>query len=216
MSKPAVIPHHRRTICQQRGTTMIEVMVAGLVLSAGLLGLAAMHTQALKTSSGLATQQAMVRALGAFGEARLVSPNENIVKVSGPRGEDWEYLARYCNGLWSAVTVEPVDTAAMASDLAFEEAFPDEYPESRYNRNQAQQTTREGLGFIRTYLAQYTSCGSAAITEYADYWNQYGDYGSEFANNGKECDYIVPRTRTVKCTLPTGDVISLHNLVWTR
>ena len=116
MSKPAVMPRQRRTICQQRGTTMIEVIVAGLVLSAGLLGLATMHTQALKTASGLATQQAMVQALGAFGEARLVSPNENIVKGSGPSGEDWEYLARHCNGLWSAVTVDPVDIAWMTSD----------------------------------------------------------------------------------------------------
>ena len=69
MSKPAVLQRHRRTNVQQRGTTMIEVLVAALVLSAGLLGMAAMQTQALKTASGLATQQAMVQALSAFGEA---------------------------------------------------------------------------------------------------------------------------------------------------
>jgi hypothetical protein len=77
-------------------------------------------------------------------------------------------------------------------------------------------STPDDLSVIRGLLAQHTSCGSAAITEYADYWNQYGDYGIGYATNGKECDYIVPRTRTVSCTLPAGDVISLHNRVWVR
>jgi len=201
MSKPPVLQRHRRKTGNQSGTTMIEIMVAALVLSAGLLGLAAMQTQALKTASGLATQQTMVQALGAFGEARLASPNENIVEGSGPSGEDYEYLARYCNGLSSAVEVKPVIMNLM---------------DNSYNTNQIQQSTREGLAFIRTFLAKYSSCGSAAITEYADYWNQYGDYGSGFATNGIECNYIVPRTRTVSCKLPTGDQISLQNLVWTR
>jgi len=205
MSKPPVLQRRRRTICQQRqqrGTTMIEIMLAALVLSAGLLGLAAMQTQALKTASGLATQQAMVQALGAFGEARLASPNENIVAGSGPSGEDHEYLARYCNGLSTAVTVVPV-TINLGNPFV-------------YNSNQIQQPTREGLGFIRTFLAKHTSCEFTALTEYADYWNQYGVYAIDSPTNGRECDYIVPRTRTVSCTLPTGDVINLHNRVWTR
>ena len=202
MSKPAVLQRRLRTSCQQRGTTMIEIMVAALVLSAGLLGLAAMQTKALKTASGLATQQSMVQALGAFGEARMASPNENIVGGSGPTGEDAEYLARYCNGLWSGVTVVPVTI-----DLT---------KPKDYNRNYIQQPTREGLVFISTFLAKYASCNFAALTEYADYWNQYGVYAIDSPTNGRECDYIVPRTRTVSCTLPTGDVINLHNRVWTR
>jgi type II secretory pathway pseudopilin PulG len=201
------LQRHRRTICQQRGTTMIEIMVAALVLSAGLLGLAAMQTKALKTASGLATQQAMVQALGAFGEARLASPNENIVGGSGPSGEDYEYLARYCNGLSSGVTVNAVNG---------QDGSGINYGDPNYNENQIQQSIREGLGFIRTFLAKHTSCQSAALTEYADYWNEYGTYGETSTTNGVECNYIVPRTRTVSCKLPTGDKISLQNLVWTR
>ena len=72
------------------------------------------------------------------------------------------------------------------------------------------------LSEIRTHLGQYTSCSSAAITEYADYWNQFGTYGKDSITNGTGCDYIVPRTRTVRCTLPTGDEISLTNQVWVR
>ena len=194
MSKPPVLQHHRRTVCQQgqqRGTTMIEVMVAALVLSAGLLGLAAMQTTALKTASGLATQQSMVQALGAFGEARLANPNFNIVGGTGPNGDTAEKLATYCNSLWAAVTV--------TNDLS-----------------PLQNSTISDLNFIKTFLAQYTSCGSAALTEYADYWNQYGVWGIGSTTNGAECDYIVPRTRTVSCTLPAGDVISLQNWVWVR
>ena len=196
MSKPPVLQRQRRTICQQRqqrGTTMIEVMVAGLVLSAGLLGLAAMQTQALKTASGLATQQNMVQALGAFSEARMANPNHNIVDGTGPGSENAKHLSTYCNSLWAGFTV-PTN--------------PDQA--------QIQSTTTSDLAVIRGLLAQYTSCGSAAITEYADYWNQFGTYGSGSTTNGTECDYIVPRTRTVSCTLPTGDVISLQNWVWVR
>jgi type IV pilus assembly protein PilV len=193
MSKPATLQRQRCTICQQRqqsGTTMIEVMVAALVLSAGLLGMAAMQTKALKTASGLATQQTMVQALGAFSEARLASPNHNIVAGTGPGGDSTQ-LATYCNSLWSSLAnLTNLNTPPTTNDLAF----------------------------IRSNLAQYTSCGSAAITEYADYWNQYGEYAylTWTTTTGIECDYIVPRTRTVSCTLPTGDVISLQNRVWVR
>ena len=191
MSKPAILQHHRRTNVQQRGTTMIEIMVAGLVLSAGLLGLAAMQTKALKTASGLATQQTMVQALGAFGEARLANPNHNIVDVTGPGEDSASRLPTYCNSFWAA--------------------FPADGPFT-----QIQTPTATDLSAIRTHLGRYTSCSSAAITEYADYWNQFGTYGMNSTTNGTECDYIVPRTRTVRCTLPTGDVISLENRVWVR
>jgi type II secretory pathway pseudopilin PulG len=189
MSQPALLQRRRRTSRQQRGTTMIEVMVAALVLSAGLLGLAAMQTRALKTASGLATQQSMVQALGAFSEARLANPNHNIVGRTGPGGENAQYLALYCNSLWSSFRVQDAQITS---------------------------TTTSDMNYIRTFLGSYTNCGSVAITEYADYWNQYGTYGSGSNTNGAECDYIVPRTRTVSCTLPTGDVISLDNRVWAR
>ena len=192
MFKPTVFQPQRRKTGKQSGTTMIEIMVAALVLSAGLLGLAAMQTRALKTASGLATQQTMVQALGAFSEARLANPNHNIVDGTGPDGNNAQHLAAYCNPLWSGITVAGDGT----SDI--------KHP------------TTTDLQVIRGLLAQYTSCGSAAITEYADYWNQYGTYGSGSITNGTECDYIVPRTRTVSCTLATGDVISLQNWVWVR
>jgi type II secretory pathway pseudopilin PulG len=189
MSQPALLQRRRRTSRRQRGTTMIEIMVAALVLSAGLLGLAAMQTRALKTASGLATQQTMVQALGAFSEARLANPNHNIVGGTGPGGDTAETLALYCNSLWSSFRVQDAQVLS---------------------------TTTSDMNYIRTFLGSYTNCGSVAITEYADYWNQYGTYGSGSNTNGAECNYIVPRTRTVSCTLPTGDVISLDNRVWAR
>jgi len=196
MYKPAVLQRLRRRTSPQRGTTMIEVLVAGLVLSAGLLGLAAMQTKALKTASGLATQQVMVQALGAFSEARLAAPNHNIVNKVGPNNDTEKSLAIYCNSLWSAIYADPS------------------------GNGQIQQPTTQDLNFITTFLTKYTSCGSAALTEYADYWNQYNAGVNIFGNNspwnGTECDYIVPRTRRVSCTLPTGDAISLQNLVWVR
>ena len=196
MPKPSVARRYRRRVINQNGTTMIEVMVAALVLSAGLLGLAAMQTKAIKTASGLATQQSMVQAMAAFSEARLAAPNHNIVNKVGPNNENEKYLAIYCNSLWTGM-----------------------YVDLRVN-SQIQQPTTQDLNFITTFLTKYTSCGSAALTEYADYWNQYNAGVNMFGNNspfnGTECDYIVPRTRTVTCTLPTGDAISLQNLVWIR
>ena len=198
MPKPLVLQRHLRKLAQQSGTTMIEVMVAALVLSAGLMGLAAMQTKAIKTANGLATQQAMVQALGAFSEARLAAPNHNIVNKDGsdnygPDNRDDKYLAIYCNSLWSAIAA---------------------------NSGQIQQPTSKDWFFITNFLTKYTSCGSAALTEYADYWNQYNAgvnlFGGGSPWNGTECDYIVPRARIVSCTLPTGDEISLQNLVWVR
>ena len=191
MSKPPVLQRHRYKTGKQSGTTMIEIMVAALVLSAGLLGMAAMQTQALKTASGLATQQTMVQALGAFSEARLASPNHNIVGGTGSSGETTQQLATYCNSLWSSL--------------------------ANLDNLNSPPTTNDQI-FIRGILATYTSCGSETITEYADYWNQFPSttYGKDSDKNGAECDYIVPRTRTVSCTLPTGDVISLQNRVWVR
>jgi hypothetical protein len=135
----------------------------------------------------------MVQALGAFSEARLANPNHNIVEGTGPGGENAKLLATYCNSLWAAMFVQP---------------DPD--------KSQIQNATTSDLDFIRTFLAKYTSCSATALTEYADYWNQYGTYGETSTTNGIECDYIVPRTRTVSCTLPTGDVINLPNRVWVR
>ena len=197
MPKPSVARRYRRRVINQNGTTMIEVMVAALVLSAGLLGLAAMQTKAIKTASGLATQQSMVQAMGAFSEARLAAPNYNIVGKFGPNNESAPYLASYCNPLWSGLSIDS------------------------QGQSQIQQPTYNDLYFVTDFLTQYTSCGSAALTEYADYWNQYGAgvngaYGNSSSFNATECDYIVPRTRTVTCTLPTGEPISLQNLVWIR
>jgi hypothetical protein len=196
MYKPAVLQRLRRRTSPQRGTTMIEVLMAGLVLSAGLLGLAAMQTKALKTASGLATQQVMVQALGAFSEARLAAPNHNIVNKVGPNNDTEKSLAIYCNSLWSAIYADPS------------------------GNGQIQQPTTQDWYFVADFLTKYTSCGSAALTEYADYWNQYNAGVNIFGNgssfNGTECDYIVPRTRIVSCTLPAGDAISLQNLVWVR
>lgn len=200
MSKPAVLQRHRRTNVQQRGTTMIEVMVAALVLSAGLLGLAAMQTKAIKTATGLGIQQAMVQALSAFGEARLANPNHNIVGGTGPNNENARQLSTYCNSLWAAIDV----------------------PKSNPDSSQIQNSIDSDLTVIRLAFAPHrATCGRVAITEYADYWNEFNArqadmFEDQSAMNGTECDYIVPRTRIVSCTLPTGESIKLENLVWVR
>jgi hypothetical protein len=53
-------------------------------------------------------------------------------------------------------------------------------------------------------------------SDYGSIHVQAGAYGDQSSFNGTECDYIVPRTFIVSCTLPTGDVISLQNWVWVR
>jgi len=189
MSKPTVLQRARRSVGNQKGTTMIEVMVAALVLSAGLLGLAAMQTKAIQTASGLATQQVMVQTLSAYNEARLSTPNTSI---SGGTKTDKDKLvtingdlSSWCTALWRGVS-------AITS-------FP--------NPNTLDFT------FFNTFLGTYTPCGNTALTDYAEYWNRYG--GSEF-QQGRECDYIVPETHLITCTLATGDVVSMENLVWLR
>ena len=89
MTKRPVLRRDPRGIGKQGGTTMMEVMVATLVLSAGLLGLAAMQTRAIQTASGLATQQVMAQVLGAYGEAQLADPNYSLVTDS-----------TYCRKVW--------------------------------------------------------------------------------------------------------------------
>jgi len=191
MSKPPVLQRHRRKICQQRGTTMIEVMVAALVLSVGLLGLTAMQTKALKTASGLATQQVMVQTLSAYNEARLSTPNTSISGGTQTDGVT-QYvtidgdLSRWCTALWRGVDA----IGTFVNPNTFD------------------------LSYFNTFLGTYTPCGTAALTGYAEYWNRYG--GSEF-QHGRECDYIVPETHLITCTLTAGDdPIKLENLVWLR
>jgi type II secretory pathway pseudopilin PulG len=190
MSKPPVLQRHRCKTRKQSGTTLIEVMVAALVLSAGLLGLAAMQTKAIQTASGLATQQVMAQTLSAYNEARLATPNTSI-SGGAVRNSETQLvtingdLSSWCTALWRGVS-------------AFT-SFP--------NPNTLDFT------FFNTFLGTYTPCGNTALTDYAEYWNRYG--GSEF-QQGRECDYIVPETHLITCTLSTGDQISMENLVWLR
>ena len=195
MSKPPVLQRHWRTICQQRqqrGTTMIEVMVAALVLSAGLLGLAAMQTRAIQTASGLATQQVMVQTLGAYNEARLSTPNTSI---SGGQGRNGEYyfvngdLAYRCAGFSLGLSISNSQSRVINPNIS-------------------------DFNFFNNFLATYTSCGGTALTDYAEYANRLGANLNTQA--GEECDYIVPETHLITCTLATGDVVSMENLVWLR
>jgi hypothetical protein len=175
MTKRPVLRCDPRGIGKQGGTTMMEVMVATLVLSAGLLGLAAMQTGAIQTASGLATQQVMSQVLGAYGEAQLADPNYSLIDA-----------AFHCRSLWLDFTfsADPNPT---------------------------------DLSYLNTFLGTYTPCGNAALDVHKDYKNATPAPNSFSSNqNGKECDYIAPQTRTVTCTLPTGDAISLENLVWIR
>jgi len=175
MPKPTVLLRRRRRMGRQGGTTMIEVLVASLVLSIGLMGLAAMQTKAIQTASGLATQQVIVQSLGAYGEAQLSSPNYSLIDA-----------AFYCRSLWLDFT-----------------SFADPNPTD--------------LSYLNTFLGTYTPCGNAALEVHKDYKNATPAPNSfDSFQNGKECDYIAPQTHTVTCTLPTGDAISLENLVWIR
>ena len=64
---------HRRYT--QRGTSMIEVLVAFLVLSFGLVGLTALQTRVITSSSSATAQATMVQILGSYAETRRATPN---------------------------------------------------------------------------------------------------------------------------------------------
>ena len=193
MTKRPVLRRDPRGIGKQGGTTMMEVMVATLVLSAGLLGLAAMQTRAIQTANGLATQQVMAQALGAYNEARLSTPNTNVsggLKSNVVGGQTYYYidtdLSAYCNALWRGVSNRAIFRNPNYSDFLY----------------------------FNTFLGNYTPCGNTSLKDYAEYWNQLGaNYDTQA---GKECDYIVPETHSITCTLATGDVITMENLVWLR
>ena len=192
MSKPPVLQRQRRTICQQRqqrGTTMIEVMVAALVLSAGLLGLAAMQTQALKTASGLATQQVIFQAMGAYSEARLTAPSMTGHYTHDPGGT----VFGVCSGYW--LNLEPL-----------------------YFSTASNQTILD-MEYLNTFLQTHTPCGNVALTEFVEYSNSpyINDGGrARTASRTLECDYATPVSRRAQCTLPAGDVIELWNVAWVR
>jgi type II secretory pathway pseudopilin PulG len=199
MTKRPVLRRDPRGIGKQGGTTMMEVMVATLVLSAGLLGLAAMQTGAIQTASGLATQQVIAQTLSAYNEARLASPNTSI---SGGKTTDSVTgyvtingtLATLCASLWRGV---PSISSGAASPGFFQNPNDNDF------------------AYFNTFLSRYTPCGNNALTDYAEYWNRYGGFGT-VTQEGKECDYIVPETHSITCTLATGDAITMQNLVWLR
>jgi len=192
MSKPPVLQRQRRTICQHRqqcGTTMIEVMVAALVLSAGLLGLAAMQTQALKTASGLATQQVIFQAMGAYSEARLTAPSATGHYTHDPGGT----VPALCSGYW--LNSQPL-----------------------YWSYDSSQTILD-MEYLSTFLQTYTPCGNVALTEFIEYQNSphiYEGGTAKTASRTLECDYATPVSRRAQCTLPAGDVIELWNVAWVR
>lgn len=193
MSKPTGLQRSRGRSGTQKGVTLIEVMVASLVLTTGLLGLAAMQTKAIQTSSGLATQQVMVQTLSAYNEARLATPNTSVsggLKSYVAGGITYYFidsdLSANCDALWRGVSNSAVFKNPNTSDFTY----------------------------FNTFLGKYTPCGNTSLTDYAEYWNRLG--ANTTTQAGKECDYIVPETHLITCTLATGDQISLENLVWVR
>jgi len=65
----------------QRGAGMIEVMVSCLVLSAGLVAISAMQSNAIANSGDVVLQADQTQVLLSFGEALLV--NTNAVQSNG-------------------------------------------------------------------------------------------------------------------------------------
>ena len=188
MSKPPVLPRQRRTICQQRGTTMIEVMVAALVLSAGLLGMAAMQTQALKTASGLATQQVIFQAMGAYSEARLTAPS-----ATGHYTFNAGSVFSVCSGYW-----------LNSAPLYFSTASSQTILDMEYLSTFLQTYTPCGNVALTEFL-EYSN--SPYIVEGGT---------AKTASRTLECDYATPVSRRAQCTLPAGDVIELWNVAWVR
>jgi len=189
MSKPPVLQRQRRPIYQhqQRGTTMIEVMVAALVLSAGLLGLAAMQTKALKTASGLATQQVIFQALGAYSEARLTAPSATGHYIYA--GANFSV----CSGYW-----------LNSPPLYYSQGSNQTILDMEYLST-----------FLQTYTP-CGNVALTEFVEYANLAYIVGGSGAITASRTLECDYATPVSRRAQCTLPAGDVIELWNVAWVR
>jgi Tfp pilus assembly protein PilV len=191
MSKPPVLQRQRRTIYQQhqqRGTTMIEVMVAALVLSAGLLGLAAMQTKALKTASGLATQQVIFQALGAYSEARLTAPS-----ATGHYTLAGGTIFSVCSGYW-----------LNSPPLYYSQSSSQTIVDMEYLST-----------FLQTYTP-CGNVALTEFLEYANSAYIVGGDKEITASRTLECDYATPVSRRAQCTLPAGDVIELWNVAWVR
>lgn len=167
---------------------MIEVMVAALVLSAGLLGMAAMQTQALKTASGLATQQVIFQAMGAYSEARLTAPS-----ATGHYTFNAGSVFSECSGYW-----------LNSAPLNFSNASSQTIVDMEYFNTFLQTYTPCGNVALTEFLeyanSPYIVGGDKAIT----------------ASRTSECDYATPVSRRAQCTLPAGDVIELWNVAWVR
>jgi len=88
----------RTQLRRQRGVSMLELMVACLVLSAGLVAVSAMQTRAVFNSSDTAQQGYAAQILLSFGEASLVEPN-----VATPG------FAANCNGIYVSTTNSDID-----------------------------------------------------------------------------------------------------------
>jgi hypothetical protein len=71
-------------------------------------------------------------------------------------------------------------------------------------------------GYLQDILNKNTPCGKAALEYHTDYYSYFPTPEASNKQNAKECDYIAPQTRTVTCTLMTGESIRLENLVWIR
>lgn len=85
MSSPS-IPLHSTPPYRQRGSSLLEVLIAVLVLAIGMLGLAALAAVTLKNSnSAAARSHAMVHVYSMFDHLRL----ERDLAQSGSLDEEW-------------------------------------------------------------------------------------------------------------------------------
>jgi type IV pilus assembly protein PilV len=115
--------HARRIQTRQSGATMIEILVAVLILSFGLLGMAALQTRALQgNQSSIQRSQAVMLANYMMDAMRIDavsarSGNYNITNICGPSGVSGNTLSSNNIRDWLTTAQENIAGSAAASPV---------------------------------------------------------------------------------------------------
>lgn len=118
----SILPASKKQLFQ-RGATMIEILVAVLILSFGLLGMAALQTRALQgNQSSIQRSQAIMLASYMMDAMRIDSANArtgiyNITNVCGPSGVSGNTLSSNNTRDWLTTAQENIAGSAGASPV---------------------------------------------------------------------------------------------------